>query len=226
MATGELMAGPRSRLGDALCAAGLLLSTFATLPLAAATPALLAHHVVLLEALSTSAVSLVSGGALAKVGRAPLMLVLLAPLCGVLLSDVFFWWAGRRWGERLVNAYTMRRPRSRRWIERADRWVLRHGVRTVAVSYFLPIPNPVLYLSCGVTGMPLLVFVLGDALGTLLWTALLVAIGWGIGRSGVDVVNQVDHYELRLTIAVVLGFLVLKVVRRRQPRGGYRAEGR
>ncbi len=149
-------------------------------------------------------------------GRAPLILVVLAPLCGVLLTDVFFWWAGRRWGERLVAAYTARRPRSRRWIERADRWVVRHGVRTVAAAYFLPIPNPFLYLSCGIAGMPLLVFVIGDALGTLLWTGLLVGLGWGLGKDAVDVVDQVDHYELRITIAVVIGLVVLSLVRRRR----------
>jgi membrane-associated protein len=205
-----------ARLANGLCAAGLTANTVAPLFLTAATPSLLKHHVVLLEALTTSPISLVTGGALASVGRAPLLLVVLAPLCGVLLTDVFFWWAGRRWGERLVAAYTSKRPRSRRWIERADGWVARHGVRTVAAAYFLPIPNPFLYLSCGIAGMPLLVFVIGDAIGTLLWTGLLVGLGWGLGKDAVDVVDQVDHYELRITVAIVVGLVVLSLVRRRR----------
>jgi membrane protein DedA with SNARE-associated domain len=208
--------GVGARLANGLCAAGLAANTVAPLFLTAATPSLLKHHVVLLEALTTSPISLVTGGALASVGRAPLFLVVLAPLCGVLLTDVFFWWAGRRWGERLVAAYTSKRPRSRRWIERADGWVVRHGVRTVAAAYFLPIPNPFLYLSCGTAGMPLLVFVIGDAIGTLLWTGLLISLGWGLGTSAVEVVDQINHYELRITIAVVIGLVVVSQVRRRR----------
>jgi len=138
---------------------------------------MLAHHDVVLEALSSSAVSIVTGGALARVGRAPLLLVVLAPLCGIALADVHLWWAGRRWGNRIVSSYRRRSPRSGRWIDTADRWVGRHGVLALAAAYFLPVPNALLYLSCGTAGMPLLIFVIGDAIGTLLWTGLLVALG-------------------------------------------------
>jgi membrane protein DedA with SNARE-associated domain len=192
------------------------MSGIAPVALSAATPALLAHHDTLLEALSSSALSIVTGGALARVGRAALLLVVLAPLCGILLSDVFFWWAGQRWGERIVTAYRVKHPRSGRWIDRTDRWVLRHGVRTVAVAYFLPVPNPLLYLSCGTAGMPLVVFLLGDVLGTLLWTGLLVGIGWGVGRDGVRVVNAINHDELLITAAVIVVLIGVRLARRRR----------
>lgn len=218
--TDALVADPavrrRVRWADGLCGAGLILSGIAPLFLAAATPSLLAHHDALLEALSSSAVSMVTGGALARVGRASLLLSVLAPLCGILLSDVFLWWAGRRWGDRMVRAYASRRPRAGRWIERADRWVLRHGIRTVAAAYFLPVPNALIFLSCGTAGMPLMVFVLGDVIGTLLWTGLLVGLGWEVGRDGVRIVNAINHYELVATIAIVIGLVAIGVQRRRR----------
>jgi membrane protein DedA with SNARE-associated domain len=188
----------------------------APLALAGVTPVLLAHHDTLLEALSASAVSMVTGGALARVGRASLLLVVLAPLCGIALADVFYWWAGRRWGERIAAFYRKRSPRSGRWIETADRWVLRHGVRTVAVAYFLPVPNALVFLSCGTAGMPLATFVVGDIIGTLLWTALLVEIGWTAGRQGVRIVDAVQHYELVLVLAVVVLAVAVGVLRRRR----------
>ena len=199
--------------------AGLVLSAVTPLALGAATPFLLAHHDTLLEALAGSAVSIVTGGALARVDKASLLLSVLAPLSGILLSDIFLWWAGRRWGDRIVRAYVAKRPRSKRWIERADRWVLRHGVRTVALAYFLPVPNPLLYLSCGTAGMPLVVFLIGDVIGTLLWSGLLVALGWRIGRHAVDVVNAVNHYELIISSAVVVIAVAVRVVRRRHQPG-------
>lgn len=203
-AAGGAVRTKRTRLADAACGAGLLLGWLEPLVLASATPFLLAHHDTLLEALSSSAVSIVSGGALARVGRSPLLLVLLAPLCGIALADVFLWWAGRRWGDRIVSSYRRRKPRSARWVDRADRWVGRHGILTLAAAYFLPVPNALLYLSCGTAGMPLLTFAVGDAVGTMLWTGLLVEIGWSIGRRGVRIVDAVQHYELLLVVGIVI----------------------
>jgi membrane protein DedA with SNARE-associated domain len=179
---------------------------------------LLAHHDTLLEALSSSAIAIVAGGALARAGRASLPLVLLAPLCGIVLADVFLWWAGRRWGDRVVRAYAARRPRAGRWIDAADRWVLRHGVGTLSLAYFLPVPNGLVYLSCGTAGMSLLTFAVGDAVGTLLWTALLVGIGWSSGQHGVHVVDGIQHYGGLLTIAGVICFILFRAVRRRRSR--------
>ena len=203
---------------DLLCAAGLALGVASAPVLTAATPSLLAHHDTLLEALSSSAVSMVTGGALSRVGRASLLLSLLSPLCGVLLVDVFYWWAGRRWGDRVVGLLGKSQPRTARLVERADRWVLRHGLGTLSVSYFLPVPNPLVYLSCGTAGMPLAVFLIGDAIGTLLWTGLLVGLGWQIGKQAVDVVNAVNHYELLITIALVAVLVALNVARQRRGR--------
>lgn len=155
---------------------------------------------------------------MARVGRAWLVLVVLAPLCGIALADVFLWWAGRRWGDRVVSSLRRRSPRFGRWIEKADRWVVRHGPLAPAAAYFLPVPNALLYLSCGTAGMSLLTFAVGDAIGTLLWTVLLVGIGWGAGRNGVSIVDGIEHYEVLIAVAIVVAALLLRVVRRRAVR--------
>lgn len=201
-------------MADLLCGAGLVANTVLGVALVAATPRLLAHHAVLLEALTSSPVAMVTGGALARVGRASLLLVVLAPLCGVLLYDAFLWWAGRRWGGPLLHLYA-RRP-GNRWAARADGWVRDHGVRVVAVAYFLPVPNPVLYAVCGAAGMPLALFVLGDAVGTLLWTGLLVGLGEALGRRGVTVVDGIEHYSTGVTLGLVALLVAVRLVRRRR----------
>ena len=206
------------RLADIACGAGLLFGWVEPIALGGATPFLLAHHDTLLEALTSSALSIVAGGALARAGRASLLLVVLAPLCGIFLADVFLWWAGRRWGDRIVSSYRARRPKAGRWIQTADRWVLRHGIGTLAAVYFLPVPNVLVYLSCGTAGMPLLTFVIGDAIGTLLWTGLLVGIGWSAGQRGVSVVDGIQHYGLALSLAVVAVLIALNLLRRRRGR--------
>jgi membrane protein DedA with SNARE-associated domain len=208
-----------------LCLFGLVAGVVATYALTLLTPSMLKHHDLLLEALSGNVASVITGGAAASVGRQSIVLVELAPLVGIVLYDVFLWWAGRLWGNRIVYAYA-RTPRSRRAVERAEGWVARHGVWTLVVAYFLPVPNAAVYAFCGASGMSLGTFVLGDALGTLLWTGLLAALGWSVGKPALDVVNAINHYSLVVTAALVVAFVVYGVGKRtlsgssRRPRSG------
>jgi membrane protein DedA with SNARE-associated domain len=205
----------RSRIGvaDALCGAGLALGVAASYVFIALTPSLIAHHGLVLEALAGTNAAIVSGGALARVGRDSLLLVVLAPLCTILLYDVFYWWAGNRWGNKVAALYTRNNPRMARWIDRAERLVRRGGVWTLAVGYYLPIPNYLIFLSCGTSGMPIWTFLIGDMLGMLLREALLVGLGWAIGHPAVHVVNEIGHYSLRITIGLIVAIIVIGTVR-------------
>ena len=147
------------RVSTVLCGAGLGLGVIATYVLIALTPSLLAHHSVLLEALNGSTTAIVTGGALARVGRVSLVLVALAPLVTVVTYDVFYWWAGRLWGSQVAELYARHNPRAARWIDRAEGLVRRGGIWTLVVGYYLPVPNVLIYLSCGVSGMALGTFI-------------------------------------------------------------------
>jgi membrane protein DedA with SNARE-associated domain len=203
-------ASPASRACIAALAAGLV----ATYVLSLLTPSLLAHHALLLEALSGNVASIVIGGAQASAGRASLLLVLVAPLLCVVLYDVALWWAGRLWGNAVLSRF-VRTPRGRRRLARTEGWVARRGVLVLSVAYFLPLPNPATYLLCGASGMGLTAFVLGDVVGTLLWTGALAALGWAFGHPVLRFLDAFDHYALVATVAVVV---VMVVVRRRRVR--------
>jgi membrane protein DedA with SNARE-associated domain len=69
--------------------------------------------------------------------------------------------------------------------------------------------------------MRLVVFLICDAIGALLWTALLVGLGYGLGQPAVDVVHRVSHYSLYVTIALVI-FIVFR--QSRVSRAQYRGE--
>lgn len=209
---------PGLRAVDVMCGAGLGTGIVAAYVFIALTPSLLAHHGVLLEALAGTNAAIVSGGAFARVGRDSLLLVVLAPLCTIALYDVFYWWAGRLWGEKVTAFYTKRNPRAAGWVDRAERLVRRGGIWTLAVSYYLPIPNFVIYLSCGASGMPVWTFLLGDLIGLLLWEALLVGLGWAIGHPAVHLVGEISHYSVWVTVGVI--GVVIAVSATRQRRSG------
>ena len=82
--TEEVPARRRWRVADVVCAAGLAAGLVLSYVFSLLTPTLLKHHVVLLETLTASVVSTVTGGSLAHAGRTSLPLVLLAPLAGIL----------------------------------------------------------------------------------------------------------------------------------------------
>jgi membrane-associated protein len=215
----------RLSAADILCGGGLALGIIAAYVFIALTPSLLAHHGVLLEALAGTNAAIVRGGAFARVGRASLLLVVVAPLCTIALYDVFYWWAGRRWGNAIAAFYTKNNPRAGRWLDRAERIVRRRGIWAMVLSQYLPLPNVVIYLSCGTSGMPLWMFVLGDIIGMLLWEALLVGLGWAIGHPAVHIVDEIGHYSTRVTIGVVVILIIVAAVRgRRQRRSSPSAE--
>jgi membrane-associated protein len=76
----------------------------------------------------------------------------------------------------------------------------------------------VVYVSTGISGMPLWTFILGDVIGTLLWEGLLVGLGWAIGHPAVHVVNEIGHYSLLVTIALVVVLIGLGARRGRRAR--------
>ncbi len=203
-------ASPASRA----CTAALTAGVVATYVLSLLTPSLLAHHALLLEALSGNVASIVIGGADASAGRDPLLLVILAPLLGIVLYDLPLWWAGRLWGNQVLTHF-VRTPRARRRLARTEGWVAQRGVLALAVAYFLPLPNPATYLLCGASGMELAVFVLGDIVGTLLWTCVLAALGWAVGRPALRFLNAFDHYSIGVTVAGVITLTVVNRLRAR-----------
>jgi membrane protein DedA with SNARE-associated domain len=202
------------RAPQLVCAVGLVAGIIASYALLAATPTLLAHHDLTLEATSGSLVSIVTGGALVSQGREPIFLVLLAPMTSVVLYDVFYWWAGKLWGPPVIAQFVAQTPRRQRQTARAEDLVRRHGVWALIIAYFLPaVPIVVVQAFCGVSGMPLWRFLIGDASALLLRVGALVGLGYAIGEPAVRLATTVSRYGLRVTIGIVLVVMVVTVVR-------------
>lgn len=197
----------------AICAAALALGGLYSLLLIPAVPSLLGRDPVLLEALRGSIAAMVAGGAFARIGQASLGLALLAPLPTLMMTDPFVWWAGRLWGPDIAKYLGGRGPRGRQRADRAVRWLERYGSWAVVFAYVLPVPSALIYAAAGWTGMRLRRFLVLDLVGTLLWVALIVGLGYAIGRSAVQVAHEITHYSLLATIALVVVAVVFVSLR-------------
>src|ERR671938_714820 len=116
----------RAERADLLCLGGILASGLYGLLLLPAVPALVGTHPVLLELLRGSMTSMVTMGALARIGEASLTVAVLAAIPGLMMFDWLYWWAGRRWGRRAPGMFVGTHPKAARriaWAERASqRW--------------------------------------------------------------------------------------------------------
>lgn len=206
----------RPRRVDLLCWLGITVSGLYALALIPVRPALIGRDPVLLELLTGSMTSIVSAGAFARVGQVPLVLAVASALPGMIMFDPFYWWAGRLWGRGMLDVVGGRGRRGRRLIARAERLGRRFGPPVMVVAYFLPVPAALLFVVAGWTGMRLVTFVLLDAIGALLWIAMLAGLGFGLGQGAVDVARAISRYSLWASIALVVVVVVAQLRRARR----------
>jgi len=168
---------------------------------------LIGTHPLLLSALRGSIPALVTTGAFARVGRLALVLAVIAPVPILMITDPFYFWGGRRYGRQLLEYLERNDPRWRRRVARGERFFKRFGVWAVVMAPVLPVPSPLFYLAAGEAGMPLIVFLLADLAGTLLYVGAIVAAGWLVGQPAVTAAQAISNYALW----VIIGFVVLTV---------------
>jgi membrane protein DedA with SNARE-associated domain len=197
----------------------IMASGIYNLALLPATPSLVGTHPVLLELIRGSWTAMVTMGAMARVGDASLVVAVLAAIPGLMMFDWVFWWAGRRWGKRVLDIFLGNHPKAAQRTARLERLIHRWGWVAIVIAYFQPVPNVLIYAAAGWTRMRLATFLLLDLLGSLLWIALGVGLGYAIGQRAVDVAHAISHYALWATIALVVAIVGRQVwlAQRRQP---------
>ena len=204
--------GPgKPRAADILCWLGIVLSGlfyWALLPLRVS---LIGTHPVVAELLNGSIEAIISAAAFASTGHGTIAVVLLAAIPGLMKFDLLYWWAGRLWGERFIMAL----PGSKRAAKHMAR-VQRTGRKltwpVVVASSFLPIPRAIIFVITGWAGMRLVVFLILDLIGVLLWAGLLAGLGYALGHHAVVAATTVSRYSWWFTIGIV-AVTVVSVVR-------------
>lgn len=199
----------RAERADLIIVAGITVSGLYALILLPLVPSLVGSHPLLLELIRGSMTSIVTMGALARTGHAHLVVALLASIPALIAFDWAYWWAGRRWGNGAMRMLGGGHPKGIRRAERVQRLMGRWGAIAVILAYVLPVPTALVDAAAGWARMRLWVFLICDAIGALIWTALLVGLGYGLGQRAVDVVHKVSHYSLYVTLAII-AFIVIR----------------
>jgi membrane-associated protein len=194
----------KPRRVDLACWAAITLSGLYYLALLPFRASLVGTHPIVSVLLNGSTEAIVSAAAFAKVGHGSIIVVLLAAIFGTMKFDIIYWWAGRLWGERVIQMFSGRGKRSAKFVARVNRSGRWLTWPAVVLSPFLPIPNALVYAAAGWTGMSWLTFLILDAIGSLLWAGLLAGLGWALGQSAVNVAQEISKYGLWVSIAIVV----------------------
>jgi membrane protein DedA with SNARE-associated domain len=170
------------------------------------TPALIAAHPVLLEALSGSTPAIVAAGSFSDVdNKFQLGVVIAAALPGLMKFDPLYWWAGVLWGHRSAQWLGHHSGRAAAIARRAERRGSRLAGPVVLLAAFLPgAPAPLIYAAAGWVGLRLLPFLIFDLIGSAAWAAVLAWLGFQIGPSGVAAANLISRYALAVTIVLLV----------------------
>ena len=194
----------KPRRVDIACWAAITLSGIYYLALLPFRASLVGTHPLVSVLLNGSTEAIVSGAAFASKGHGSLVVLLIFGVIGTMKFDIIYWWAGRLWGERVIQMFSGRGKRSQKFVARVNRSGRWLTWPAVVLSPFLPIPNALVYAAAGWTGMSWVTFLILDAIGSLAWVGLLAGLGWALGQSAIDVAQEISKYGLWVTIAIVV----------------------
>ena len=201
----------KPRAADIICWLGIVLSGLFYWLLLPLRLSLVGTHPVVAELLNGSTESIISAAAFARAGDGTLAVVLLAAIPGLMKFDALYWWAGRLWGERFIMVLPGSR-RVARHMARVQRAGRKFTWPAVVVSSFLPVPRAIIFVIAGWAGMRLVVFLILDLIGVLLWAGLLAGLGYALGHHAVVAAHAISRYSWWITIGIVT-LTVLSVVR-------------
>jgi membrane protein DedA with SNARE-associated domain len=168
-------------------------------------------------------IPIVAAGILSHEGLARWWLALPVCVLGVLAGDVVLYWAGRRWGERLLRwrvvRYVLTRARAD-WLKAAYR---EHAMKTVAMARHVTGLRAAAFLTAGIARVPFWKFILADAAAAAVTVPLAFGLAYFFTHQINAILADVHRVERWLALAglvAVAGALVVYSVRgnRRVPK--------
>ena len=150
-------------------------------------------------------------GYIASRGGMSLWGAVLAGTLGALLGALLLYWVGRKLGEERLMDFADRHGRwltlSRHDIERASQWFAKHGGWAVFVCRLIPGLRSLISIPAGIHGMALLPFVAVTTLGSLVWTAVLVYLGYVLGANFEQVGEWVDPVSKGVLLVIAIWYV-------------------
>ncbi|MFK3983232.1 DedA family protein [Micromonospora sp. NPDC050397] len=165
-----------------------------------------------------SEVVLLLAGSLSAEGRGNVLVMWLAATAGSVLGALALYWVGAALGEDRLKRWLDRIPLvDADDLERADRWFARYGTWAVLFGRMVPVVRSLVSVPAGANHMPITRFLVLTTVGSGLWNAVFVGLGFALGSHW----QRIDRYSTWFDLALLAGLLlvistwVVKRLRRR-----------
>ncbi|MFD4589239.1 DedA family protein [Streptomyces rubiginosohelvolus] len=135
---------------------------------------------------------------------------------GSVVGAVVLYWLGMLVGRDRMHAIWAKLPLVKASdLERTEQWFARHGTKAVFFGRMVPIFRSLISVPAGVERMPLPVFVLLTALGSLIWNSVLVLAGYWLGDQWEAVETYVGFLSKAVVVLVAVALAAYVAVRLR-----------
>lgn len=153
-------------------------------------------------------------GFLTSQGRFSLVPVLMASTAGAVVAALFWYYLALWFGEvrlqRVIGRVERFKIVSRSDLDLVSRVFARHGRKAIVLGHLLPVGGSLISIPAGVTRMSIPRFVIYTILGSAVWNAVFVALGWVLGAEWalVQQYQQIFEYvTFAIVVVVILWFL-------------------
>lgn len=162
---------------------------------------------------------LLAAGGLAAAGRLSLPGAVGLGVLASLVADLIWYTVGRLGGSRVLGLLCRVSLEPDTCVRRTENVFLRHGVRFLLFAKFVPALGTVGPPLAGIVRVGVLRFAIYSATGAFLWAGAWMAVGYGAGQAVERVVTRAGQVGAILAVAlaaVIVGYVVLKWIRRRR----------
>jgi membrane protein DedA with SNARE-associated domain/rhodanese-related sulfurtransferase len=174
-----------------------------------------------------SVLFLMAAGALAAQGKMRASIVLILSVAACLAADWIWFWLGRRWGSQAIGLLCRFASDPKRCASDAREQFRRYGLAVVCIAKFLPGVDGIMPPLVGAEGVPLAGFLILDAIGSAVWSAGYVGLGYVCSDQLEVAMGWARHFGAAVVITIATtscvyagwrGLTLVRMIRRLQVR--------
>jgi membrane protein DedA with SNARE-associated domain len=159
--------------------------------------------------------AVVLGGVVAARGDVDLPTMLVVAWLAAASGDIASFLLGGRLGRRFLQRHGARVGVTAPRLARVEGFFERHGPKAILAGRFVGIVRAVAPFLAGASGMRLRAFLPWSLLGTAVWAATFVLLGYAFSSSFEAAADAVTHGALALAVVAAAGLLLRARLRRR-----------
>jgi membrane protein DedA with SNARE-associated domain len=162
--------------------------------------------------------ALILAAVLASQGKLNIWLVILIATASAIVGDNLGYLLGRKLGRRVLTAPGPMQERRVEVIDAGDRFFAKHGPKAVFIGRWIALVRFAVAWLAGIDRMHFRTFFIYNALGAVTWATTFGLVGYYAGKAAADAITKYGVYAAVVLVALIVAFVVWRVVRERRLR--------